>query len=161
MKKLIGILVACWLALLSLSASASQAIQPFEPDSLARIVKSQRGKPFILVVWSLDCAYCQASLSTLMQEKRTRKNVNIVTLATDSMTDPQVLAQIKKKLKTCGMETDAWAFGSASPEKLRYAVDPKWHGEMPRSYWFNSKGEREAYSGVITAEIIAKFMPGT
>jgi hypothetical protein len=44
------------------------------------------------------------------------------------------------------------------PERLRYAIDRSWHGEKPRSYWFNARGERVAYSGVITAAVIDKYL---
>ena len=67
---------------------------------------------------------------------------------------------MKKELAALGMSTDAWAFGSAPPEQLRYAVDTNWRGEMPRSYWFNARGESLAYSGVITSANIEKLMLG-
>jgi hypothetical protein len=150
-------LTACAVLLWAFATHAATAIQPFEPDSLARIVASQKGKPFVLIVWSLDCEYCQASLKTLAQEKRKRKDLNVVTLATDSLADAQAAALVRQKLQAAGMTRNAWAFGDAPAEQLRYAIDPKWHGEMPRSYWFNERGEPIAYSGVITAETIVKL----
>lgn len=147
-----------WISILwMLNGYAAPAFQPFGPDSLERIVGSQKGKPFVLVVWSLDCAYCQASLHTLAKEKSKHKNLNVVMLATDSLTDTEAVPLMMKKLETAGMTNDAWAFGAASAEQLRYAIDPKWRGELPRSYWFNAQGKSVAYSGVITPEVIAKF----
>jgi hypothetical protein len=148
-------LIGWMLASFSLAAGAAPAIQPFEPDSLAHIVESRKGKPFVLLVWSLDCEYCQASLKALAQEKR--KRLNIVTLSTDALDDPQAAALMQKRLGSLGMTDDAWAFGSASPEQLRYAIDPKWHGEKPRSYWFDAQGKKIAYSGVLTPAAIAKL----
>jgi len=149
--------IATLFSLASIVTHAAEAIQPFEADSMVRLVDSQKGKAFVLVVWSLDCEYCQVSLKNLAEEKRKRKDLHIVTLATDPIGEPQAAALIKKKLESAGMKNDAWAYGDAPPEQLRYAIDPKWHGEMPRSYWFNARGERVAYSGVITAETIDKF----
>ena len=63
-----------------------------------------------------------------------------------------------KRLQAQGFADNAWAFGDEAPERLRYALDPKWHGEKPRTYWFNAKGERTAYSGVVSPEHIAKFL---
>jgi glutaredoxin len=154
MKKLLGIAVFC---LLALTAHAATPVQPFEPDSLGRLVASQKGKPFVLVVWSLDCPYCQASMKTLAEERRKRKDLNVVTLSTDSATDAQAVVQIRKKLASVGMSADAWAYGNAPQEQIQYALDPKWHGEKPRSYWFNAKGESVAYSGEITAATVAKL----
>lgn len=156
MKKLSGLLAG---ALLTLVTHTASALQAFEPDGISRIVASQKGKPFVLVVWSLDCEYCHVSMNNLAQEKRKRKNLNIVTLSTDSLQDAQAVSLMKKRLQAVGMRSNAWAFGNAGPEQLRFAVDPKWHGEKPRSYWFNARGESVAYSGAITAETIAKLYP--
>lgn len=153
LKKLIVGAAVLW----AFAAHAGNALQPFEPESLARILATWKGKPFVLIVWSLDCEYCQVSLKTLAQEKRKRKDLNVVTLATDSLTDVQAAALIRKKLASAGMTGNAWAFGEAPAEQLRYALDPKWHGEMPRSYWFNARGESVAYSGVLNAATIAKL----
>ncbi|WP_242489869.1 TlpA family protein disulfide reductase [Noviherbaspirillum cavernae] len=146
------------LMLCALTAHAAQAIQAFEADSMARLVESRKGQPFVLIVWSLDCTYCQQSLKTLAEEKRKRKNLHVVTLATDALDDPQAAALMKKKLAAVGMRGNAWAFGAAPPEQLRYAIDPKWHGEIPRTYWFNARGESVAHSGVVTAATIEKLM---
>jgi thiol-disulfide isomerase/thioredoxin len=157
MQRSLVTLIALALAFFSMAANAASAIQPFGPDSLAHIVESQKGKPYVLIVWSLDCEYCQASLNTLAQEKRKRKGLNVITISTDALDDPQLAALMRQRLTALGMTSNAWAFGSLPPEQLRYAIDPKWHGEMPRSYWFNARGEKTAYSGVITPATIDKL----
>lgn len=147
------------LTLASFAASAATAIQAFDAGGMDRIVAEQKGKPFVLVVWALDCAYCEPSFKTLAQEKKKRK-FNVVTLTTDPAADPQAMAAVRKKLEATGLKDNAWAFGDAAPERLRYAIDPKWYGEMPRSYWFDASGKRVAqYSGVITTETVAKLAP--
>jgi hypothetical protein len=142
------------------AAHAAPALQAFEPDSLARIVARQQGKPFVLVLWSLDCVYCQASLKTLAEEIHKRKNLRVVTLSTDAAADPELAPMMRKRLAALGLSANAWAFGDAPPEQLRYMIDPKWHGEKPRSYWYDARGERVAYSGVITAATIERFASG-
>lgn len=140
-------------------AMAASPIQAFESDSLKRIVESQQGKPFVVVVWSLDCVYCQTSLKTLSEEKSRRKgrDLNVVTISTDSSSDPEAVSLMRQRLESLGFAGNAWAFGNAPAEQLRYALDPKWHGEKPRSYWFNAAGDRIAYSGVITSRTIARW----
>lgn len=155
LKIIMALLVS--LAALFPAASRAQILQPFEPDSLPGLIAKQQGKPFVLVVWSLDCEYCQASLKALSQERRKRKDLTVVTLSTDSVGDPQAVALMQKRLAALGMARNAWAFGMAPAEQLRYAIDPRWHGEKPRSYWFNAQGGKAAYSGVLTAAMIAEL----
>lgn len=139
-------------------AMSANMIKPFEPDSLQEITRQHIGKPFVLFVWSLDCEYCHASLEHLAQVQRGGRALAIVTLSTDPVQDPQALSMMEKRLKEVKLTRNAWAFGSTSPEKLKYALDPKWHGEKPRSYWFNAQGERIAYSGVLTPAMIEKMV---
>jgi hypothetical protein len=152
MRKRIVMFFVSLLIFFSAAATAGPALQAFEADSLAHIVEGQKGKPFVIIVWSLDCEYCQESLKALSQMKR--KHLNVVTLSTDALGDPQAVALMQKRLASLGMTANAWAFGAGPAEQLRYAIDPKWHGEIPRSYWFNARGDKVAYSGVLSASVI-------
>ena len=138
-------------------AMAGAGLQAFEADSLVHILEAHKGKPFVLILWSLECEYCQASLQALSQEKRKHRHLHVVTLSTDAAGDPQAAKLMRTRLASLGMASDAWAFGAAPAEQLRYIVDPKWHGEMPRSYWFDARGKRVAYSGVLTAPTLKKL----
>ena len=154
-------LLAGW-AMLTLFISfayAAPGMRAFAADSLQGIVHENKGKPFVLVVWSLDCSYCQTSLGNIAAERGRGRNLRVVTLSTDAFDDAEAMAQAALRLKAVGFAENAWAFGDAPPEQLRYALDPRWHGEKPRSYWFDAKGNRTAYSGVITPEVMDKFMP--
>lgn len=157
MTKLLLNLIRFCILLLPAWSWAASGLQTFEPDSVSRIIEKQKGKPFVLIVWSLDCEFCQTSLKTLASERNKGKRLNLVTVSTDSLDDPQLATQMQKRLSKLRMSDNAWAFGSAAPEHLRYAIDPKWHGEMPRSYWFNARGEKVAYSGVLTQDVIDKL----
>ena len=80
------------------AAEAKLAVAPFEADSLAQIVRAHAGKPFVLILWSLDCVYCQASLNVLAEQKRTNPALDIVTLSTDGVGDPQTDALVEQRL---------------------------------------------------------------
>ncbi len=144
---------------LSGAAHADTVLAPFEPGSLERIEAAHKGKPFVLILWSLDCPFCQGSMTVLAQEKRTRAGMTVVTLATEQLGDPDTDALVRARLGTVGLTRNAWAYGAGAPEQLRYAVDPKWHGELPRSYWYDARGKRVAHSGALTPAMIARFMP--
>ncbi|MFP5389972.1 MAG: TlpA family protein disulfide reductase [Gammaproteobacteria bacterium] len=143
-------------AALLLGAPAwAQSPKPFEADSLERIVGAHRGKPFVLMLWSMDCEFCQASLELLSKTRATHPGLTVVTVSTDPVSDAALTAQAAKRLAGLGLAEDAWAFGQASPERLRYAIDPRWRGEKPRTYWYDAQGKRVTHSGVVTAAMIA------
>lgn len=136
---------------------AAEAIQAFEPDSFRQIVASKAGKPFVVMVWSLDCAYCAQSFETLAEANR-KRGLDVVTIATDPVDDGESVRLITRKLEAYRLTGNAWAFGASPPEQLRYAIDPKWRGELPRSYWFGANGKVTAHSGVILKERIAALV---
>lgn len=139
------------------AAEAKLPVASFEADSLTQIVRAHAGKPFVLILWSLDCVYCQASLNALAEQKRSHPELEIITLSTDGVGDPQTDALVAQRLRKLALTGNAWGFGAAPAEQLRYAIDPKWHGEMPRSYWFDAQGRRTAHSGVLTPATIDKL----
>ena len=138
--------------------ASANLMHEFTAASLTELMHQQAGHPFVLVVWSLDCEYCQASLDQLSKEQRAHPDLRVVTLSTDSADDAVALAAMQKKLAALSLMRNAWAFGDVAPEQLRYAIDPKWHGEMPRSYWFDADGRRAAMSGTVTHADVERFL---
>jgi hypothetical protein len=137
-------------------AHAAGPIRPLEADSFRQIVAAHEGKPFVVVVWALDCDYCGPSFEALARAQHQRK-LPVVAIATDRAGDAEATRYIEKKLQAAGLDAERWAFGGAPAEQLRFAIDPKWHGEMPRSYWFNGHGGVTAHSGVITKKLITEL----
>ncbi len=157
MKRYLATAILCLLGFAgSTGVMAGEKIRAFEPESFRQIADSHKGKPFMVMIWSLDCEYCLASFKALSEAGRSGR-VRIVTIATDLVDDPQAVKLMAETLATAGLDKEAWAFGAAPAEQLRYAIDPKWHGEKPRSYWFDARGERVAYSGIITAATIDRL----
>jgi thiol-disulfide isomerase/thioredoxin len=138
-------------------AAAEDKIQPFESGSFERIIAAGKGKPLVVLIWSLTCDYCEPSFDALADAKR-NKGLEVVTIATDRADDQEAAQLIRKKLSRHGLTPNIWAFGTAPAERLRYDIDPKWRGEMPRSYWVKSNGKMQAYSGMITPDIAAQIL---
>lgn len=157
MSKLLRNSLSCLILLCILTgAYAGNTIRSFAPDSFAQIRATHAGKPFVVVVWGLECAYCDSSFAALAEAQH-KQQIQVVTIATDPADNVQARRLIMKKLEASGLVSEAWAFGTASAEQLRYTIDPKWFGEMPRTYWFNAQGARRAYSGALSAPVIDRL----
>lgn len=134
----------------------SAAIQPFDADGMRRILERQSGRPFLLLVWSLDCAYCHASMKNLAADGAPA--FDIVTIAIEPAADAKTAEAIAGATASLGPRAARWAFGELPAEQLRYQIDPKWRGELPRSYWYDSAGARIAvHSGLIGAQTIQEM----
>lgn len=137
-----------WILLLAhgLSASAGE-LHPFTAQSLADIKGRFSGRPFMLTLWSLTCTHCAKELQLLGKLARTDKAMPLVIVSTDSPDDGK---DIQAALLRFGLaHLDTWVFADAVPERLRQRIDPAWHGELPRSYLFDSTHRAEAHSGVL------------
>jgi hypothetical protein len=113
------------------------------------IERQHQGRAFWVLLWDLECAYCMKSMQHAVEALRRRPDLRVVTIATDPATNATALHE---RLADLGLESEAFAFGSASAEALRYAIDPMWSGEKPRSYRYAASGQREAISGVLSIE---------
>lgn len=104
----------------------------------------------MLVIWSITCSSCLKDMALLNKMHKANPNINMVMLATDDATATEQIQQILTKNELTSLEN--WLFADDNPQKLRYEVDPKWYGELPRTYFLNKKHEREGVSGVLTQQ---------
>lgn len=57
---------------------------------------------------------------------------------------------MQKTLSPLGLAgVDSWVFDDPIPERLRHAIDPSWYGELPRTYLYDARHQREAIVGVV------------
>ena len=142
---------------LGLPALAGQeVVRPFVSGSLEKIVAQRQGKPFILSLWSVSCAHCPEELRALGKLKAAHPRLNIVLVATD---DPEDTTRAVELARSFGLgNVQQWIFSDAMPERLRFEIDRRWHGELPRTYLYDSHHKVEAVSGVIPPARLAKWV---
>lgn len=148
-------LAALFLSAVALSAHADN-IQNFDTQSFAQIKQQYAGKAFVLSLWSIDCAPCRVELKLLGELKKREPDFPLVVISTDPIENREEAADI---LDDYGLKDIAtWMFADAFVERLRYSVDPTWHGELPRSYFFRADNRIESHSGVLTPEQLEGFL---
>ena len=150
-------LVILLVADLFVSATASASdLRTFEPEGMRIIEKENAGVRFIVAVWSTDCPPCRRELDMLGAFAVTHPHVPIVLLATDPPHNAEVVIQVLSSLQPPG--ADVWQFGDAGAERLRYAIDPGWRGEMPRAYLYSQDGVRVGVSGPISQDLLEHWL---
>lgn len=146
-----------WLMLGSAAASeATESVRPFKSGSLEQVLASREGKPFILVLWSLECQYCPTELKMLSELKRSHPTLDVVTIATDTISD---LPQLASRADSYGMgKFEQWVFAEDMPERLRLEIDGRWYGEVPRTYFYDRKHQREVKTGLVNKAFIEEWL---
>jgi len=142
-------MIAMLMLILASAGSWAQELHSFNARSLAEIEARHRGRPFVLLVWSMDCQFCHASLEELARARAENPGLDIVTVSTDPVADGALSKQAQARIAALALGAETWGFGNEAAERLRFALDPAWRGEKPRSYWYDASGNRVAYSGLI------------
>jgi len=150
--------VAVLLLILSgVSPAFAGQTHPFVSGSKAGIVSERQGKPFILAFWSTSCTHCPAELKALGALKRRYPTLDVVLVATDAEDEAAHAAEIVSGFGLAAAQQ--WIFSDlATPERLRFEIDPKWYGELPRTYLFDRNHRVEAVSGLIPAARLERWV---
>ncbi len=151
-KLTIGLIVAMWVS----GSIAGVTLKAFQTGSIDEISAERNGQPFIVVLWSIHCPPCLRELTHLQQYKNKFSNSSLVLVATDGQ---QYFDTVQRILSDNQLDQmDNWIFTGPMPERLRYAIDPSWYGELPRSYFYDSAHQRSAHSGVLTRALLEPWL---
>lgn len=129
------------------TALAHEGLRPFVSGSLAKIAAERQGKPFIVALWSVGCTHCPAELKALGEFRKKQPRLDVVLVSADS---PEDAPQAMQLATGFGLKkSEQWIFADDMPERLRFEIDPRWHGELPRTLLYDSAHRITAVSGVI------------
>lgn len=149
-----------WLAvcalLLASAAAVAADLKPFGRGEMARLLAERPARPFALALWSIDCPHCKGTLRQLAALAKANPRFDLVVVNTDNIGERKTIAAM---LDACGLaERDTWVFGDEAPERLRYEIDRRWGGEMPRTYLFDGDHKATAFSGPVAEEALRQWL---
>lgn len=144
-----------------LFATAAAALRPgfavaevprlFQLGTMRALRETHAGRPFVLALWSVHCAPCIEDLPLWKQMRALHPGVPIVLVAADPAEEAP---RVTTLLARYGLGRDpGWIFGEAYVEKLRFAIDRTWRGELPRTYFH----DREHRAHTVTGRVDTAF----
>lgn len=150
------ILLMLGLLLALIPPVVAQEIRPFVSGSIKEITAARQGKPFILGMWSLTCTHCREELSLLSSMVKKYPNLDLVLVATDTLDESEGIAAT---LGQFGLgRAQAWVFADPFADRLRFEIDRKWHGELPRTYLYDPTHAVTAISGKLDRQMLEQWM---
>ena len=135
---------------------AAQEIRPFVSGSIKEITTARQGRPFILGLWSLTCVHCREELSLLSALAKKHPKLDLVLVAADTPEESEAIGATLRQFGLGGAE--AWVFADPFSERLRFEVDRKWHGELPRTYFYDPAHAVTATSGKLDRQKLELWM---
>jgi thiol-disulfide isomerase/thioredoxin len=128
-------------------ATRASDLQPFERGSWETLRAAHAGHPTVVHFWGLTCAPCLAELPRWGELVRERPDLHVVLVAADQLADDD--ARISATLEKAGLATvESWGFADRFAARLRYEIDPRWHGELPRTLLIAGDGGTTTFPGV-------------
>ena len=135
---------------------AAKEIKPFVRGSYQQIVSARQGKPFIVSFWSLSCSYCKVELTMLKKLAKKYPKLDLVLVSTDTPEEEQMVTATLAKISLG--KTETWLFADDYAERLRFEIDKKWQGELPRTYFFSTNSEVKAVSGKLEQKEVEQWI---
>ncbi len=139
MKKFAALFSVLLLVILQDVVAKQLVIKTFYPESYAEVLANNKGKAFILLFWSVDCAPCLKKLKQLSEEKIAVKQ-KFIFVSTDG---DDMLVDVAAVIKQLNLEQQVhWVFKSERIPEIINSVDSRWYGEVPRYYYFDNNHQR-------------------
>jgi len=151
MKRLRYIFALCLPLLTAMPAAAD--MRPFVRGSWQEVVKASAGKPTVVHFWGLTCAPCLTELPHWTRLRQDHPDLNIIMIAADPA--PARTEDLVATLQHAGLgDVETWAFADQFSERLRFEIDPKWRGEMPRTLLLARDGKTTSMPGLADFDVI-------
>ena len=152
----IKLISSCLLLIVTVGRSEqSSKLKLFSTNSLEIIKQNNSNKSFILLLWSLDCPPCYKELE-LVANYNDQELDNLIIISTDDVSRVQEAQKVLNEFKISS--NSLWLFAAENKEKLRYSIDPRWRGELPRSYLFKNSKIQDFHSGVLTNDKLKEWI---
>ena len=154
--------VACAVALaLVLPTEAGiaggNAPKAFGQGSWQALTGAHKGKPVIVHFWSIACAPCLPELSEWGNFLAAHPEAPLVLVNWESR--PQPAERISNTLAKAGLSgAENWALADDFEQKIRFAIDRDWMGELPRTTLIGRDGTVTTFSGAIGFSKLAAWL---
>jgi thiol-disulfide isomerase/thioredoxin len=128
----------------------------FDIGSFEKIVKDKKKQDHLVVFWSITCQPCLVELKKISKLHKQYPEYQFTLVSTDYSLEKETIMGILQDYDLA--EVDNWVFANRDETKLRYDIDSRWFGDLPRSYFFPLQGEIKRLRGALTsAELLALF----
>ena len=138
--------------------NSAVSLQTFDIGSFEQIVSDKNKQDHLVILWSFDCPPCITELEKISELHQQFPDYQLTLINTDAVDEQVRVKKILQQFNLAGL--DNWGFANSDEEKLRYDIDPRWYGDLPRSYFFPLQGKIKRLRGALTsAELLMLFQP--
>jgi thiol-disulfide isomerase/thioredoxin len=160
MKSRAFIALLAFVLLAATGGSAKEGeVRPFKRGSWQEIRQAHAGRPTVVHFWGLTCGPCRVEMPQWGALLRERSDLNLVVIDADLI--PNQLDDASAMLAKTGLAgAENWIFDDPFTERLRFEIDPRWQGEIPRTMLIARNGKTITIEGVADMTRVRAWLDG-
>lgn len=129
----------------------------FNKEQLTKIKVENKGKQWLMLLWSVDCPPCFKELAILQKLKNKYDDLPVVIINTDA--DDESVEERKAVINKFELNhLTNLHFVDGKADQSRFLIDPQWYGELPRSYFIEKNGQFHGKSGLVNKVILTQWL---
>lgn len=128
------------------AAETANQMKPFARGSWQQILRDHAGRPTVVHFWGVTCGPCKVELPLLGAFMKAHPAIAMVTVSADLV--PNLPSAARAMLTKSGLgSAENWIFDDGFVERLRFEIDPKWQGDIPRTLLITRDGSVTTLEG--------------
>ncbi len=123
------------------AAKLPAAVQEIDPKALRGLLKRQTERPLLVNFWATWCDPCREEFPELVEidAQYRKKGLDFIAVSLDDLAD--IKTAVPKFLREMRATMPAYLLNAGDPDLAVRAVDPEWHGALPATFLYDSKGK--------------------
>ena len=131
------------------------SLKPYQAGAWKSISKSGNGAPPVVHFWGVTCPACVKEMPQWGQFLKNNPNAKVIFIQVDDVSQDA----IKKMLNKAGLDkTNNYYVAAPFDERLRYEIDPQWHGETPTTIMIDKGGKAARKTGGVDFQKLQSFL---
>jgi thiol-disulfide isomerase/thioredoxin len=135
--------------LISFAGSAladNASLKPYQTGDWKTITKAANGAPLAIHFWGVTCPACVKEMPQWGSFIKNNPNAKVVFIQVDDVSQDA----IKRMLNKAGLDkANNYYVAAPFDERLRFEIDPQWHGETPTTITIDKNGKATRKTGLV------------
>ena len=140
------LLASFFLSFAGLVLADDAPLKPYQTGDWKTITKSGNSAPLVIHFWGVTCPACVKEMPQWGQFIKNNPNAKVVFIQVDDVSQDSM----KKMLNKAGLDkANNYYVAAPFDERLRFEIDPQWHGETPTTITIDKNGKATRKTGLV------------